>query len=1044
MEHNQVGRGTDGAATPASRPSALRRLGLPAAALSLALGAAQVAAAAPSFAATPSGNVAVGHAPALPKGSVAAAAPAASTTLHLDVALNTGHAADLSAYAAGVGNRNSPYYHRYLSPSQVAEHFGASQAEISAVEAALKAQGLSVGSVSADGMFVSASGTVAQAEHAFNVSIKGYSAAGRSFYANTTAPTVAASISGYVSSIAGLDDSEYAVPQYAASKHHASLAGSKGSATSNVSSGYTVGTCSGLVSSLSSAGLTNGTNYFTYDALAKNYGMTSQITGGDDGAGVTVAVFELGPYDPTGVAQLDSCYGHSTSVTGISIDKASTTGGASASNDATFESNLDIETVANLAPGVKILDYVAPNSDAGVVDDYSAIINQDKAQVVSTSWGLCEADAASSTVSQENTLFQQAAAQGQTVLSASGDYGSTECYNDGSSSTALAVQDPSSQPYVTGVGGTTMQGLSNPTETTWNSSWINGSNTTSYGASGGGPSSTWAQPSYQSGLSPFGYTGGKRMVPDVSANADVNTGYAIDIASTAGNASTDGIYIAGGTSAAAPLWAAVIALADANTNCRLNGEAGFINPSLYTAGEGSSSSSVFRDVTSGNNEMTGIGATSGYAAGTGYDMATGWGSPLSSGVASTVCQTPIASTGSYYQADGPVRLLDTRAKFQVGTVTGPIAVNGTVKVQITGNSLETGTGISEVPAGATAAVLNVTATQPTGGGNATVYPVGEAMPLTSNLNFSAGQTTPNLVVVPLKSSGAVDITNNSTGTVQFIADLEGYYTTTTSSTTAAYTPVTPIRALDTRSGGNGVAKGKLAFGQKVQLQVGGATITAIGGTATQAIPSNITGVAMNVTVTNVTGGGFLDVYPNESASGTVNTTVPNASNLNFSAGQTVPNMVMVPVGQDGIVDFYNGAISGSTDVIADIAGYYTAGTNGDVYHPLGPVRLVDTRIGEGTTSVSPIAAKGTLNLALPSSYDAVIANVTVTQPTAGGFLNAYPLGGSLPNVSNLNFGTGQTIPNLAIVQSKSGVTFYNNASGTVHLIVDVSGYFSAS
>jgi hypothetical protein len=108
------------------------------------------------------------------------------------------------------------------------------------------------------------------------------------------------------------------------------------------------------------------------------------------------------------------------------------------------------------------------------------------------------------------------------------------------------------------------------------------------------------------------------------------------------------------------------------------------------------------------------------------------------------------------------------------------------------------------------------------------------------------------------------------------------------------------------------------------------------------------------------------------------------------------------------------------------------------------VRVIDTRIGEGTTSVAPIAAKGTLDLALPSEYAAVIANVTVTHPKAGGFLGVYPLGAAQPNVSNLNFNTGQTIPNLAIVQSDSGVTFYNDASGTVHLVADVSGYFSAS
>jgi hypothetical protein len=200
---------------------------------------------------------------------------------------------------------------------------------------------------------------------------------------------------------------------------------------------------------------------------------------------------------------------------------------------------------------------------------------------------------------------------------------------------------------------------------------------------------------------------------------------------------------------------------------------------------------------------------------------------------------------------------------------------------------------------------------------------------------------------------------------------------------------------------------------------------------------------MNVTVTDATDGGFITVYPTENAAGGA-VSLPNVSNLNFSTNQTVPNMVMIPVGADGKVRFYNGAGAGSVDLIADIAGYYTSGTGGEVYHPLGPVRLVDTRSGEGETSVSPIAGKGTLSLALPSSYKAVIANVTVTGAVGGGFITVFPMGTTMPNASNVNFNTGQTVPNLAIAQSNSGVSFYSNASANVQLIVDLSGYFSAS
>jgi subtilase family serine protease len=1053
VDNDQLGRGTDGIGRPSSRPGALRRLGLPAAALSIALGAGQLAGAAPSFAATQSastqtGNVAVGHAPALPHNTVAAAAPAASKKLTLDVELNTGHASALSAYAAGVSNKNSSYYHHYLTPSQVAADFGASKSEIAAVEASLRAQGLAVGSVSSNGMFISATGTVAQSEHAFNVSIKGYKASGRTFYANTTAPTMAASVAGDVSGILGLDDVDYALPR-SSTTHHVVKASSVGS---KVTSNYTVNSCSSISQVFSQYGLTNGTDYYTDDSISSIYGLNSLLTNGNDGAGVTVGVFELESYDPTGVAQIDSCYGHSTtSVTEQAVDGGPTTA-ANMYDNVGVESALDIENIANLAPGASIIDYAGPDAssatDAQVLDVFSTMISADAAKVISDSWGQCEVltkNSDSTFQASENTLFETAATQGQTVLVASGDTGSTDCYGAGvtADNTVLSVDDPASQPYVTAVGGTTMSGLSNPTPSTWNECQ---STNADCGASGGGVSNTWPLPTWQSKAKASGYSTectstvsqggtGCREVPDVSALADPNKGYIIEENYDDGVAADTGesYGIVGGTSGAAPVWAAIIALADASTTCKVGGNAGSINNQLYTVGTLSStaSSAFATDVTTGNNKITADGATYGYSAGTGYDMATGWGTPKAAGVVSTVCQAP-----SYYQADGPTRLLDTRAKTQVGSVTGPIAKNASVTVQITGKN--------SVPAGATAAVLNVTVTQPSGAGNATVYPATSTEPLTSNLNWTAGQTMPNLVVVPLNSDGAVKITNNSTGTVQFIADLEGYFTTSkavSSVTSSSYTPVTPIRAMDTRSSGNGVAKAKVAAGGTVKLLVSDptkstTTITAIGGTTTLSIPKGITGIAMNVTVTNVTGGGYIEAYPNTL------TTRPQSSNLNFSTGQTVANMVMVPVGSDGTVDFYNGGISGSADVIADIAGYYTAGTSGDVYHPLGPVRVVDTRKNENASGA--IAAKGKLNLALPSSYKAIISNVTVTQPASGGYLNVYPLGGSLPNVSNVNFGTGQTIPNMAIVQSNSGVTFYNNASGTVQLVVDLSGYFSAN
>ncbi|MET9955277.1 hypothetical protein ABZ135_27540, partial [Streptomyces sp. NPDC006339] len=247
--------------------------------------------------------------------------------------------------------------------------------------------------------------------------------------------------------------------------------------------------------------------------------------------------------------------------------------------------------------------------------------------------------------------------------------------------------------------------------------------------------------------------------------------------------------------------------------------------------------------------------------------------------------------GSTYRPTGPTRLMDTRTG--LGIRKGKVGPAGTVTLQIAGKN-----GIPS--AGVTAVVLNVTATGSTAGGFVSVYPDGTARPTASNLNFTAGQTIPNLVVVPVVN-GKVTFYNHS-GSVDLLADVAGYYTTAPGGST--YQPAGPTRLMDTRTG-LGVRKGKVGPDGTVTLQItGGNGVPAAG----------VTAVVLNVTATAPTAGGFVSVYPDGTAR-------PNASNLNFTAGQTIPNLVVVPV-VNGKVSFYNR--SGSVDLLADLAGYYTS------------------------------------------------------------------------------------------------------------------------
>ena len=298
---------------------------------------------------------------------------------------------------------------------------------------------------------------------------------------------------------------------------------------------------------------------------------------------------------------------------------------------------MDIEDIIGLAPQATIDVYQAPGtSNDDVLAVYSAIIDNDSDPVVSTSWGECEPDqdvVDSSFRTSEQSLFEQAATQGQTVFAAAGDAGATDCYGDTSPTNwrALFVDDPASQPYVVGVGGTSISGGS---ETVWNDS---------AGAGGGGVSYTWCMPAYQDkpaipGLissysqyadllpgtqcAPGSYM---RQVPDVSADADPETGYIIYW-----NGSWTGTD--GGTSAAAPLWAAAAALIDSSPFCAYygSGDAGVQPAGLYNiAALGPSYYGLaFNDITSGDNDYKDLPSSGGlYPATVGYDMASGLGSP---------------------------------------------------------------------------------------------------------------------------------------------------------------------------------------------------------------------------------------------------------------------------------------------------------------------------------------------------------------------------------------------------------------------------------
>jgi hypothetical protein len=337
-----------------------------------------------------------------------------------------------------------------------------------------------------------------------------------------------------------------------------------------------------------------------------------------------------------------------------------------------------------------------------------------------------------------------------------------------------------------------------------------------------------------------------------------------------------------------------------------------------------------------------------------------------------------------------------------------------------------------VPANATAIVINTTVTNTTAWSFLTVYPAGTLLPTASNLNWSAGQTVANLVEVKLGANGYVNFTN-SQGWTDVIADLEGYFAPTTGGSAGQFVSLVPSRITDTRRGSGQANAGRtLGPGQTIYVQVAGA-----GG-----VPANgAESVVINATVTNTTSYGFLTIYP-------FGQSRPDSSNLNWSnGGITRANRVSVPLGTGGMITVRNSI--GNADVILDVNGYFTDSTlGGAVFVSLSPNRISDTRISHshlsgGQTLVVPVAGLGGVPLtSSPTPPQAVIVNLTATNPTSWSFLTAYPDGTALPTASDSNFVGGQTVPNLVFVKvGPSGNIDITNAFGTVDVIVDVVGWF---
>lgn len=448
-----------------------------------------------------------------------------------------------------------------MSRAAFAKNYGADPASVKLVKSFAKEFGLTATNGPGP-CIVQVKGTAANIQKAFGVTLSQVSTNEGTFRVREGVVYVPQSLDGLVLAVLGLDNRPQAKP-------HFRQAGKKATNTS-----------------------------FTPVQIAQLYGFPA----GASAKGQTIGLIELGGgYKTADLTAYFKTLGQTApSVVAISVDGGKNS--PSTASGADGEVMLDIEVSAAVAPGANLAVYFAPNTDQGFIDAITTAVHDttNKPSVISISWGGPEASWTSQSIQSLNAACQAATALGVTITVAAGDDGSTD------GGTGNNVDFPASSPNVLACGGTKIAGSGSTisSEVVWNELASN------EGATGGGVSTVFPLPAWQAnaGVPAASAAGGGRGVPDVAGDADPASGYVVRV-----DGSTT---VIGGTSAVAPLWAGLIALANAQSKTPV----GFVNPVLYAA----SAKKAFRDITSGNN-----GA---FSAGPGWDACTGLGTPIGTGI----------------------------------------------------------------------------------------------------------------------------------------------------------------------------------------------------------------------------------------------------------------------------------------------------------------------------------------------------------------------------------------------------------------------------
>jgi subtilase family serine protease len=547
--------------------------------------------------------------------------------------------AALQSLIAAQQDSASPQYHQWLTPNEFATRFGADDSDIAKVQFWLQQQGFSIDATSQSKTRLSFSGSVAQIESAFATEMHYYNVGATQHFAPSTDISVPAALSAMVQTVANLSTFR--------PKPHVKISTPQRAPTPNFTSSQT------------------GSHFLTPKDIATIYDINPASKAGLTGSGQSIAIVGQSAVALTDIENFQAALGVAKKDPTVILVPNSGTSAVSTGDE--MESDIDLEYSGGTATGATIFFvYVGNSKNSSVFNALSYAVEQRTAPVISISYGICESDLSSGEYSSVNGLLAQAASQGQSVVTADGDTGSTDCSGNKDQTTAeqeaLSVDFPSSSQYVTAMGGSEFPAadVAAANTTYWESAsgadvissalsyipemvWNDDSAANGLSSGGGGVSTLTARPSWQTGV-PGIPTGNFRLLPDISLTASPNnagflycssdTSTGVTGSCTPGNGFRDAnntfLTVAGGTSFDAPIFAGMLAIVNQKLNSTGQGVA---NATLYKlASNAATYASAFHDITSGTNECT-AGPTlcsaageSEFPAGTGYDEASGLGS----------------------------------------------------------------------------------------------------------------------------------------------------------------------------------------------------------------------------------------------------------------------------------------------------------------------------------------------------------------------------------------------------------------------------------